>query len=60
LDVEDGLPHACAINFDHLQTVPKQKISRWIATLSNEKLTRVGPAIIFALGIDEYLKLEEA
>jgi len=59
LDIEDGMPQARAVNFDHLQTVPKQKIGRWIATLSAGKLAQVGPALLFALGLDEYLKLED-
>jgi mRNA interferase MazF len=57
LTVEDGMPTDCAINCDHLQTVPKQKIGGFIAALSTAKLNRLGPAICFALGLDEYLIL---
>jgi mRNA interferase MazF len=55
LSVEDGLPQDCAINCDHLQTVPKQKIGRLITYLPGEKLRLIGPAICFALGLDEFL-----
>ena len=52
LDVEDGMPQVCAINFDHLYTVPKAKIGKLITTLSQEKLIQVAQAISFALGLD--------
>ena len=56
LTVEDGLPQDCAVNFDHLQTVPKRKIGRLITSLSDEKLGLISPALLFALGLDEPLK----
>jgi mRNA interferase MazF len=46
----DGVPTACAINCDHLQTVSKKRIGPVITTLSAEKLGEVGPAVRFALG----------
>ncbi len=46
----DGVPHACAVNCDHLQTVSKGKIGPVITTLSVEKMKQVGPAVRFALG----------
>jgi mRNA interferase MazF len=52
LGVADGMPHECAANFHHLQTVSKRKIGRLIATLSTEKMREVGPALCFALGVD--------
>ena len=55
LGPDDGMPDACAVNFDHLQTVPKRKIGRLITTLSSEKLRGVAPALLFALGLDEFL-----
>ena len=54
LRIEDGMPQDCAINFDHIQTVAKGKIGRMITTLSAEKMKQVGPALCFALGLDEY------
>jgi len=38
----------CAINFDHIQTVSKNKIGPVITTLSPEKLKMVSRAIQFA------------
>lgn len=51
LDVEDGLPQACAANFYNLQTVPKAKLGAWITVLSPERLAEVDRALQFALGI---------
>jgi mRNA interferase MazF len=59
MDMDDGMPQLCAVNLDHLQTVPKRNIGRLITTLSAEKLHRVGLALCFALGFDEYLKFFE-
>ena len=59
LDIGDGMPQLCALNLDHLQTVPKRNLGRLITTLSAEKLQRVGLALCFALGFDEYLKFFE-
>lgn len=56
LGAQDGMPQDCAVNFDHIQTVPKRKLSRLIMTLSSERLREVGPAICFALGLDEFLR----
>ena len=58
LGFDDGLSQDCAINLDHLQTVPKRKIGRLITALSPEKLQQIGPALCFALGLDEYLGYE--
>jgi len=59
LDAEDGMSQTCAINFDHLQTVPKGKIGRLMTTLSQDKLSLVSTAVCFALGLDEYLTPSE-
>jgi len=59
LDVEDGMPQTCVVNFDHLQTIPKSKIGKLITTLSEEKLLQVAQAIWFALGLDQYLPSTE-
>ena len=42
----DGMLKDCAINFDHIQTVSKNKL-----TLTKEKLLEVGEAILFALDL---------
>ena len=53
LGIEDGMSQDCAVNFDHLQMVPKAKIGRLITSLSKTKLTQAASAIWFALGIDD-------
>ena len=49
LSVADGMPKDCVINFDHIQTVSKNKIGSKITLLPKEKLNQVGNAINFAL-----------
>lgn len=53
LGVEDGMPSDCAVNLDHVQTVPKGKIGRLITGLSAEKMNEIALALCFALGIDD-------
>jgi mRNA interferase MazF len=47
----DGLPRECAINCDHLQTVPKAKLGTRITLLSPEKMEEVRRSISFALNL---------
>lgn len=49
LTLQDGLPGECAVNCDHLQTISKSKLGALIATLSPDKMHRIGRAISFAL-----------
>lgn len=49
LSEADGMPTDCAINFDHIQTVAKNKIGPLIAVLSPERLKEVREAIVFSL-----------
>ncbi len=51
LSKADGLPQACAVNCDHLQTVSKAKIGPVITALPPSKMIEVGRAIRFALDI---------
>lgn len=55
LGAKDGMPQECAVNFDHLQTISKARLGRLITALSAEKLRQIGPAVCFALGLDEYI-----
>jgi mRNA interferase MazF len=55
LGIDDGIPQDCAVNFDHLQTVPKLKIGRLITSLSTERMTQAASAIRFALGMDDLM-----
>jgi len=47
----DGMLRDCAVNCDHLQTVPKGKIGPLITSLLPAKMGDVGHAIRFALDI---------
>lgn len=51
LSKSDGLPSDCVINFDHIQTVSKNKIGRLISVLSPERLQEVREAIRFSLDL---------
>lgn len=51
LSRQDGMNNDCAINFDHMQTVSKSKIGSLITTLSDEKLSEIRNAVIFALDL---------
>jgi len=53
LERGEGLPRECAVNLDHLQTVPKAKIGELITTLRAERMAEVEAAIRFALGFEE-------
>jgi len=55
VSVEDcpGLLRTCAINLDHVQTVPKDKIGGLLTRLSAERMTKVRSALLFALGFRE-------
>ena len=47
----DGMLRDCAVNCDHLQTVPKGKIGPLITSLLPTKMVDVGQAIRFALDV---------
>ena len=51
LTKDDGLPRDCAVNCDHLQTVPRGRLGATISRLSDEKLDSVAAAIRFALDL---------
>ena len=50
LTVADRMPRECAINLDHVQTVPQDRIGPLIATLAPARLAEVRRALLFALG----------
>ncbi len=47
----DGVPRACAINLDHVQTVSKGRIGALITTLGDDTMNQVSLALRFALGL---------
>lgn len=51
LGPEDGVPRACAVNLDHLQTIPKARLGPFVARLSSSKLEDVARALTFALAL---------
>ena len=51
LDRDDGMPRACAVNCDHLQTVVKARIGSLITTLPPAKMEQVHRALCFALDL---------
>lgn len=52
LTEEDGMPRPCAINLDHVQTVPKAKLGALITSLHPERMQEVRAALLFALDFD--------
>lgn len=46
----DGMPRECAVNLDHLQTVPRARVGGLIATLSSSRMAEVRAGVAFALG----------
>jgi mRNA interferase MazF len=48
---EDGMLHDCAVNCDHIQTVPKSRLGALAATLTDAKMCEVSIAVAFALGL---------
>jgi mRNA interferase MazF len=49
---ECGLREASAINLDNVATVPKAGLRSFVGTVSPEVLSKVGEALLFALGFD--------
>ncbi len=52
LSEPDGMPKACAVNLDHIQTVAKANIGALITTLSARKMSELRAACLFALGLE--------
>jgi mRNA interferase MazF len=49
----DGMPADCAVNLDHLQTVPRGRLGPLITVLSMTRMEEVRTALLFALGFGE-------
>jgi mRNA interferase MazF len=54
LTEDDGMPRACAVNLDHVQTVPQEKLGGLITTLPPLRMDEVRSALLFALGFGSY------
>lgn len=53
LDGMDGMSRECAVNLDHIQTVPQEKIGALITKLAPARMEHVRSALLFALGFRE-------
>lgn len=51
LDQGDGLPKKCCVNLDNIITIPKDRLSNPIASLSLEKMEEVCSKIMYALAL---------
>ncbi len=51
LSKEDGPPRECAVNCDHLQTVPRGRLGAPVSSLSTQKMEQVAQAVRFALDL---------
>lgn len=51
LSVADGMPRECAVNWDHLQTVPRNSLGKVVTSLTPSKMERVAEAVRFALAL---------
>ena len=55
LTAADGMPRECAVNLDHVQTVPRARVEALVTTLGRRRMTEVGAALSFALGFEALL-----
>lgn len=46
----DGMPRDCAVNLDHVQTVPRLQLGALITTLPAARMAEIRSALLFALG----------
>ena len=51
LSKDDGPPRECAVNCDHLQTVPRGRLGAPAGSLSAQKMEQVARAVRFALAL---------
>lgn len=49
----DEMPRDCAVNLDHLQTVPKAKLGALVTSLAPIRLAEVRASLLFALGFED-------
>ena len=52
--VEEGLKQDSAINLDHVQTVEKAQLTRFVGTISVQKMHAVCHALAIATGCEPY------
>lgn len=52
LGPEEGLPRACVVNLDVLNTIPKRHLAERVGLPSPAKIGEINAALRFALGLD--------
>ena len=50
---EEGMPKACALNLHNVFTLSKDSLGPFLTTLSDDVMTRIDRALVFALGVGE-------
>lgn len=45
----DGLPEACAVNLDHVQTVARGRLGALVSVLPTQRMAEIREALLFAL-----------
>jgi len=50
--IDEGLKQDSAVNLDHVQTVEKARLTRFVGTLGSPKMRKVCHALAIALGCD--------
>lgn len=53
LTEEDGMPHLCCVNLDHIRTVSRGKIGAYITQIAPYRMKEVQTALLFTLGFNE-------
>lgn len=53
LTEENGMPKACAVNLDHVQTVSKGNVEGLITRLSARQTELLRQSLLFALGFED-------
>ncbi len=53
IGVDEGLEGPSAVNLDHVQTVDRELLRKYVGTLSASKMSRVCEALRLATGCDE-------
>ena len=58
LGVEDGMKRDCAVSLDHVQTVKRSDLRRWVARLNAVRMARICQALAIATGCDGAIRDE--
>ena len=56
LGPEDGLPADCVVSLHNVQTVTQARVGTLIAVLAESKMAQVEAALLFALGMEGYMR----